>query len=137
MNRSEDELVKLISRLDPVLSASSYVFVTVANASYGDMPELNPVASFAETEGLTLVVPKELADRSEIPYDAVFRQITLSVQSELTSVGLTAAVSSELARFGISANVVAAYHHDHIFVPEDRAIEAVEVLRARMRSGRG
>jgi hypothetical protein len=45
-------------------------------------------------------------------------------------VGLTAAVSAALTREGISANVIAAYYHDHIFVPEADAERALDALRA-------
>jgi len=46
----------------------------------------------------------------------------------LAAVGLTAAVARALADAGISCNVVAAAHHDHLFVPVDRAAEAIEAL---------
>jgi hypothetical protein len=65
------------------------------------------------------------------------RQITLKVHSSLEAVGLTAAFSRALTEAGISANVVAAYYHDHIFVPAtdaERAIEALRQLSAASRS---
>jgi len=43
-------------------------------------------------------------------------------------VGLTAAVSGRLAANGISANMIAAYHHDHVFVPKDKAQLALQLL---------
>jgi hypothetical protein len=55
--------------------------------------------------------------------------LTLDVHSSLLAVGLTAAVSTALARAGIPANMIAGFHHDHILVPEDRADEAVSCLR--------
>jgi hypothetical protein len=51
------------------------------------------------------------------------------VHSSLEAVGLTAAVAAVLAAAGISANLVAAFHHDHVFVPADRAGEALDRLR--------
>ena len=45
------------------------------------------------------------------------------------AVGLTAAFSTALGNAGISANVVAAYYHDHIFVPTDKAEKALNVLQ--------
>ena len=54
--------------------------------------------------------------------------ITLRIHSSLEAVGLTAAVATKLAKAGITANVVAAYFHDHIFVPVERADEAVKLL---------
>ena len=56
------------------------------------------------------------------------RRITLRVFSALDGVGLTAAVANALATRGIACNVVTAYRHDHIFVPSDRAQEAIEAL---------
>jgi len=41
---------------------------------------------------------------------------------------LTAAVSHVLTGAGISANVVAGYTHDHVFVPLDRADDAMRAL---------
>ena len=39
-----------------------------------------------------------------------------------------AAVTTALAAAGISVNPVSAFHHDHLFVPADRAGEAMDVL---------
>jgi hypothetical protein len=57
------------------------------------------------------------------------RQITLNVFSALEGVGLTAAVAVALADAGIACNMVAAFHHDHVFVPEAQAEAALKVLR--------
>ncbi|OON80666.1 hypothetical protein B1H18_12445 [Streptomyces tsukubensis] len=54
--------------------------------------------------------------------------ITLRVRSALDAVGLTAAVATELAHAELSCNVVAGFHHDHLFVPYGRAEEAVALL---------
>jgi len=67
---------------------------------------------------------------AEAPGEIPMRRITLRVNSALDGVGLTAAVSAALARKGIPANVVAAYHHDHVFVPAAQAEAALEVLRS-------
>ena len=56
--------------------------------------------------------------------------ITLNVYSALDGVGLTAAVATALARAGIACNMVAALNHDHVFVPIERAQEALAVLLA-------
>jgi hypothetical protein len=50
------------------------------------------------------------------------------VHSSLNAVGLTAALSRRLAESGISANIIAALRHDHIFVPWDLREEALELL---------
>ena len=82
---------------------------------------LAPIATFLEAERLTLVLAKDKANEACLHYEGVFRQITLTVHSSLEAVGLTAAVSTKLTSKGISANVIAAYYHDHIFVSDDKA----------------
>jgi hypothetical protein len=46
----------------------------------------------------------------------------------LDGVGLTGAVASALSDAAIPCNVVAAFHHDHLFVPADLAEAALHVL---------
>ena len=128
------DLPVLVSSMRPTLGTGEFVFVSRPGASYGDGAELSPVAAFAEDEGLTLVVPRVHADVCGEAYDGVFRMVTLRVHSSLAAVGLTAAVAAALTEHGISANVVAAYYHDHVFVPAERADEAVHVLSALARS---
>lgn len=123
----EKELKLLLSDLQPALHDGEYLFLQFAAARYGFGAELNPIASFVEDEGLTLVVPRS-SDRAESSHGS-FRRITLHIHSSLMAVGLTAAVANALAHYGISANILAAYFHDHIFVPASRAEQALEVLK--------
>jgi hypothetical protein len=67
---------------------------------------------------------------SGLEYHFTAAWITLRVHSALDAVGLTAAVSLALTDAGISCNVVAGFHHDHLFVPHTRAADAVRVLEA-------
>ncbi len=123
------ELETLLSSMQPILSDGEFVFCTLPGEG-ADYPSLNPIATFRESEGLTLVLPKAVAIDSGLSFEGVFRQITLSVHSSLDAVGLTAAVSSRLASVGISANVMAAYYHDHIFVPTEKAALALSALKS-------
>lgn len=123
-------LSTLLSSMRPTLHPGEFVFASRPGASYGDGAELNPIAAFEEAEGLTLLLPRERADAEGVPYDSVFRMITLQAHSSLDAVGLTAAVAHALAECEISANVVAAFYHDHVFVPAERADEAVDALAA-------
>lgn len=124
----EIDLEKLLALLQPKLLSGSYVFCSVAGAKYGDLAELNPVASYQEEEGLSLVLEQQAADQAGLDYSFVCKGITLSVHSSLEAVGFTAAVANKLASCGISANVVAGYFHDHVFVPADKAEMAMSVL---------
>ena len=123
----EADLRKLLSGMSPELRPGRYVF-TVAEA--GIPPGLTPVVTVAEQEGLTLVVRLEDADAAGLAYEYVAGWITLRVRSALDAVGLTAAVAQELAAAGLSCNVVAGFHHDHLFIPYERAAEAVDLLEA-------
>jgi len=124
----ETDLVRLLAILSPVLNPQEYVFTTFADAQYGDHSELQPLAAMQEEEGLTLIVPRAIADAQQIGYDGVFKCITLKVHSSLAAVGLTAEFSRVLTARNISANVIAGYYHDHIFVPPDRADDAMQAL---------
>ncbi len=52
----------------------------------------------------------------------------MTVHSSLEAVGFLAALTTRLAAAGISVNPVSAFYHDHLFVPENRAEEAVRLL---------
>ena len=112
----EQNLEKLLKDMSPELIDGEYVFCTFSNSQYGDYSELNPIAFIRETEGLSLVIPKSKADEFGYRYESVFKGITLNIHSSLDAVGLTAIFSNKLSEYGISANVIAGYYHDHIFV---------------------
>jgi uncharacterized protein len=78
-----------------------------------------------------------MADEHRLRYDYVAAWITLRVHSALDAVGLTAAVATALAAAGLSCNVVAGYHHDHLFLPYDHAETAMRVLHDLTRTAPG
>ena len=121
------DLDQLLAHLEPSLREGEYVFITVDDDTMTD--ELQPLATFVEDEGRSLIVERERAEAAGLAVEGVFRCITLTVHSSLEAVGLTAAVAGVLAEAGISANVVAAFHHDHVFVPAAHAERALSVLR--------
>ncbi|MFC8449369.1 ACT domain-containing protein [Kitasatospora sp. NPDC057223] len=126
----ERDLAKLLSGMHPVLNPGRYVYCTLP----GKVPAgMRPVVTVAEPEGVTAVVAQEEADELGLRYEYVAAWITLRIHSALEAVGLTAAVSGRLAEAGISCNVVAGFHHDHLFVTADdadRAVRALEDLAA-------
>jgi hypothetical protein len=90
---------------------------------------LSPLLTFREQEGTTLVIPREQAEAAGLRYAFASCLITLTVHSALDAVGFLAAITARLAAAGISVNAVSAFHHDHLFVPADRADEAMEILQ--------
>ncbi|MEV0321546.1 ACT domain-containing protein [Streptomyces sp. NPDC050658] len=124
----ETDLKTLLSGMRPQLNPGRYVFTVATGRTVPDGVE--PVVTVLEAEGLTLVVRQEEADNAGLPYDYVAGWITLRVHSALEAVGLTAAIATELAGADLSCNVVAGFHHDHLFVPHERAQEAVRLLEA-------
>ena len=123
------DINELLGSMQPALVDESFVFCTV-KGQLADYIALDPIAMFRESEGLTLVLSQTAADKAVFDYESVFRQITLTVHSSLEAVGLTAAVSTALAAKNISANVIAAYYHDHVFVPNAQAEQALSALKA-------
>jgi hypothetical protein len=113
--------------LEPFLHNGTFVFACVPDPDLAR--DLRPVASIQESEGVTVVVPEDVALRKGL--DVLFRAawISLRMPSELDDVGLTAAFSSALAQAGIPCNVVAGAYHDHIFVRIDTAELAMDILR--------
>ncbi len=130
------DLQELIGSMSPELQPGEFVFCTVSG-KLQDYVHMNLLASFQEHEGLTLVLPCADADNANLEYKGRFRQITLSVHSSLDAVGLTATVAEQLTKCGISANVLAAYYHDHLFVQTDNAERALTALRKLSKSARG
>ena len=124
----ETNLARLLQSMTPQLHPGHYVFCCVP--ADHDCSTLQPIASLREAEGLSLVLAREMADDHGLSYDYVAAWITLQVHSSLAAVGLTASFSAALAQAGISCNVVAGVHHDHLFVPLERAERALSTLRA-------
>ena len=121
------DLKTLLREMRPDLRPGDYVYCSVP-AQETAWRSLEPLGFFREDEGLTLILEKTAADKAGLTYGPAMRCITLTVHSALEAVGLTAAVAVALTRHGISANVVAAYHHDHIFVPANDAERALVAL---------
>ncbi|MEZ8122468.1 ACT domain-containing protein [Vibrio splendidus] len=118
----------LLKSMSPELIEGDYVFCTV-DGGLADYVQLNPISTFREKEGLTLVLKEEVATKAQLDFDGVFSLITLSVHSSLEAVGLTAAFATKLGSYGISANVIAGFYHDHIFVQKDKTEAAMSALR--------
>lgn len=121
-------LAKILRNMCPKLQEEIFVFCQVSDARLEEVLA-ESLCIFREGEGMSAILPLHLAQQYGIASSAPFRQITLQVFSSLSAVGLTATITRELAEAGIVANVVTALRHDHIFVPEDSAERALQLLR--------
>lgn len=127
-SKAIDNIHVLLASLKPLIIPGTWVFVSFPPDQ--DVPKgLQPLASFWETEGISMVLAIESATARGLAFTGSFACITLTVQSSLMAVGLTAAVATCLAKHDISANVIAAFHHDHIFVPVEKARAALHALQ--------
>ena len=124
---AERDLGRLLAAMDPVQRPGEWVFVSLA-PGHAVAAALPSAATVVEDEGTTHVVERHVADERGLTYDFVAAWLTLRVHSALDAVGLTAVVAGALAEVGISCNVLAGAHHDHLLVPVDRADDALVAL---------
>ena len=125
----ETDLDKMLATLRVERRPGVFTYATVRTPA----PELLAAAHGVVTEGdlTTLVLPVVAAERAGLPVELEMAWLSLTVQSSLEAVGLTAAFSTTLGKAGIPCNVLAGFHHDHILVPVDRAQQAIDVLTVR------
>ncbi|MNG09814.1 ACT domain protein [compost metagenome] len=123
----ETSLTTLLRSMNPQLNDGAYVFCSLTDAAQLD--GVQPLGSFQEAEGLTVILPRLQAEQLRLPYSYVAAWLTLHVHSALEAVGLTAAVASALAQAGISCNVIAGFYHDHLFVAHADGPRALAVLQ--------
>ncbi|WP_237045375.1 ACT domain-containing protein [Aquipseudomonas alcaligenes] len=127
----ETNLSRLLASLSPRLNPGRFVFCSVPQPTVVHVAAA--LGSFREAEGTTLILAREEAERLGLTYDYLAAWITLEVHSSLAAVGLTAAFAKALAGEGISCNVIAGFHHDHLFVAEadaERALARLQRLAA-------
>ena len=116
----------LLKSLKAELVDGTYVFATLADDAVP--PDLAPRMMFREAEGTTLILEQAQADAAGINYAFPCRMITLDVHSSLEAVGFIARIVTELAKAGMGVNPVAGFYHDHLFVPDGREQDALEIL---------
>lgn len=128
MNHPDQALRTMLAEARWAVRAGRYAYLTLP-ADDGRPAE----ARIVEDEGVTLVVRMPEVTRASDAEDT-FGWITLSVQTSLTALGITAAISSALAEAGIACNMLAGYHHDHLLVPFDEVERTLAVLDTAWRS---
>lgn len=95
MSPAISDLTALLRTLEPELHDGAYAYCVVPPGT--DLFALSPVATVAEAEGLTVILPE--AQAIAAGFSVLFRAawITLTVHSDLQAVGLTAAFATALA----------------------------------------
>lgn len=119
------DLTELLRSMDLMLHAAPYGFGLTQGADW----VAGAFAMMAEDEGMTVVAAEAVLLAAGIAHQGSWARISLKVHSDLTAVGLTAAISAALTAQGISANVVAGYHHDHVFVQWARRHDAMAAMQ--------
>lgn len=122
------DLDVLITAMRPTLDARHFVYVTTQKCV--DSAALRPVMVFEEVEGTTLILEAATAKTHGLESVFACRMITLNVHSSLEAVGFIAKIASRLAAAGMGVNPVSGYFHDHLFIAEDQAAEAMALLEA-------
>ena len=118
----------MIRDMSPQLSDGEFVFCSIGNGAADAGYTERAIAMFAEAEGRSFVFKIEDASILGFSCDLPMRCITLTVYSALDGTGLTAAVANVLAERDIPCNMIAAFHHDHVFVPSRLADAAMQSL---------
>ena len=127
----ETNLKKLLSGLRAKKDDRLFVFACVPHDQWDGIDEAVKKAAqmiFAEAEGVSLIIPEEVAAAYQIASVYPSRMITLTIHSALDAVGFLAHITTALAKEGISVNAVAGYFHDHLFVPDEAADKVMAVL---------
>ncbi|MBQ4836238.1 MULTISPECIES: ACT domain-containing protein [Pseudoalteromonas] len=125
----ETNLAVLLASMEPLLSAELYVYAVVSEQQLTSLTLNNIFGLVREQEGITVITSLAYAQERGLTYQGDYRCITLNVHSSLEAVGLTAAFATALGEDNISANVVAGYYHDHIFVQNNCADKALCCLQ--------
>lgn len=122
----ETDLAKMLATLEVRRRPGVFTYVALEAPT----PEVLAAAHATVQEGelTSLVLPVEAAERAGLIVTLELAWLSLTVQSSLEAVGLTAAFSTTLGRHGIPCNVLAGFHHDHLLVPVDRAQDAIDAL---------
>lgn len=123
----ETSLAILLRSMAPVLNNGEYGFYCITDPT--QLQGLEPLGSFREAEGQTVILETATARSVGLACDYPMAWITLQVHSALEAVGLTAAFASALGAANISCNVIAGFHHDHIFVAHAHAARAIDTLK--------
>ena len=124
----ETDLAAMMASLAVTRRPGVFTYIAVEVPTAGLLAAAHAIVK--EGRLTTIVLPVESAERAGQLVTVRFAWLSLTVQSSLEAVGLTAAISTRLAEIDIPCNVLAGYHHDHLLVPVDRVDDAIAALTA-------
>jgi hypothetical protein len=123
----ELNLQALFKSLTAILIGGVYVFITLSKDQVPD--GITPRMQFEEAEGTTLIMLQSEAEALGLEYEFPCRMITLDVHSSLEAVGFIAYIATQLAKHDMGVNPVSGFYHDHLFVPNGREQDALDILK--------
>ncbi|GGZ96982.1 hypothetical protein DC083_04675 [Ignatzschineria ureiclastica] len=132
-----NSLQDVLQNIDPVLSSETYVYVGLADHSLLKVLGFDPLAFYKEAEGITLILRKEEADNNFLKYEGEYCKITLNVPFKPISTGLTAIISSALAKAGIGIKPVHTIYNSYVLINKPDAHIALEIITALQRKIQG
>jgi hypothetical protein len=120
------DLQQTLSSIKVVCDDVQYGFASIPDSFGIDSEKV--LATFHENGRLAVIAPKSYLDPKGIDSEGPYAKLTIDVHTSLELVGLTAVMAAKLAEHGISANVVAAFYHDHVFVQYKLREKAASLL---------
>jgi len=120
------DLKQTLQSLKVLCDDIQYGFASLADESLVERDKV--LATFHENNRLAIIAPKGYLDSLGIENEGPYAKLTIDVHTSLELVGLTAVMATKLAENGISANVVAAFYHDHVFVQYELREKSITLL---------
>ena len=120
------DLQQTLDSIKVICDDIEYGFASIENGSIIDRDRV--LATFQENGRLAVIAPLSYLNDNDIKNEGPYAKLTIDVHTSLELVGLTAVIATKLAEHGISANVVAAFYHDHIFVDKKDTEKAMQIL---------
>ena len=120
------DLKETLKSLEISCDDIEYGFASIDDSSKASQEKL--LATFQEDGRVAIIAPAAYLKLQNINHEGPFAKLTIDIHTSLDLVGLTAVMATKLAEGGISANVVAAFYHDHVFVQYDLRQKAQELL---------
>lgn len=127
---AESDLLTLLKTLEIKRHEGIWRFETIdrETSSWAELVSMRSARDiamlFMEQEGPTVILRAE----DDTPADNRWVWLELSVYSDLQAVGFLAKIAEALAAVNVPCNAVAAFYHDHIFVPFEKADTALFAL---------